>query len=82
MNCEFIETNEPVIKLHKKFGFKDEGFRRENIEKNGKRIGVHYLGLTRSDWLLNKQMIFEKYKLVIAKFNINFENSEILKIIN
>ena len=28
LNCEVIETNEAVVKLHKKFGFVEEGFRR------------------------------------------------------
>ena len=44
-----------------------------NIEKNGKRIGVHFLGLTKSDWLLNRTAIFEKYKSVISKFSIHIE---------
>ncbi len=73
LNCEVIETNESVVKLHKKFNFLVEGFRRENIEKNGKRIGVYFLGLTKSDWLLNKAVIFEKYKSVINKFSVKIE---------
>jgi UDP-4-amino-4,6-dideoxy-N-acetyl-beta-L-altrosamine N-acetyltransferase len=73
LNCEVIETNEAVVKLHKKFNFLEEGFRRENIGKNGKRIGVHFLGLTKSDWLLNRTAIFEKYKSVISKFSIHIE---------
>ena len=44
-----------------KFSFEEEGFRRQNIEKNGKRIGVIMLGLTKPDWLSNKQEIFEKH---------------------
>jgi UDP-4-amino-4,6-dideoxy-N-acetyl-beta-L-altrosamine N-acetyltransferase len=48
LNCEVIETNESVVRLHKKFNFEEEGFRRENIEKGGKRIGVYFLGLTKN----------------------------------
>lgn len=73
LNCEVIETNEMVVKLHKKFCFVEEGFRRENVEKNGKRIGVYFLGLTKTDWLANKREIFEKYKTAISKFSINIE---------
>jgi len=73
LNCEVIETNEAVVKLHKKFSFTEEGFRRENINKNGKRIGVYFLGLTKNDWLSNKTEIFEKYKSVIGKFSISIE---------
>lgn len=73
LNCEVIETNGAVVKLHKKFNFKEEGFRRENIEKNGKRIGVYFLGLTKTDWLAKQAEIFENYKAVISKFSIRIE---------
>ena len=73
LNCEVIETNEMVIKLHKKFHFVEEGLRRQNIYKNGDRIGVCFLGLTKADWLENKSAVFENYKKIITKFSINFE---------
>ena len=73
LNCEVIETNDTVVKLHKKFAFIEEGFRRENIEKNDKRIGVYFLGLTKKDWLENRNAIFEKYRSTITKFNIVIE---------
>ena len=59
-----------VVNLHKKFGFVEEGFRRQNIEKNGERLGVVMLGLTKSDWLSNKYEVFEKNRLRIEKFSI------------
>ena len=74
LNCEVIETNETVVKLHKKFFFTEEGFRKENIEKNGKRIGVYFLGLTKTNWLANKKEILKKYKAILEKFSIKFEN--------
>ena len=74
LNCEVIETNESVVKLHKKFFFIEEGFRKENIERNGKRIGVYFLGLTKTNWLQNKKGIFEKYIKIIKKFSIKFEH--------
>ncbi len=73
LNGEVLETNEFVVKLHKKFAFVEEGFRRENIEKNGKRIGVFLVGLTKTDWLKNKSSINIKYKNVSSKFNIVVE---------
>jgi UDP-4-amino-4,6-dideoxy-N-acetyl-beta-L-altrosamine N-acetyltransferase len=75
LNCEVIETNETVVKLHKKFFFTEEGFRKENIEKNGKRIGVYFLGLTKTNWLANKKEILKKYKTILEKFSIKFEHS-------
>lgn len=73
LNCEVIETNPAVIKLHKKFSFVEEGFRRENIEKEGKRLGVYFLGLTKSDWMQSKSEILEKYRSTLNKFDISIE---------
>lgn len=70
LNCEVIEHNEAVVNLHKRFSFVNEGFRRENITKNSKRIGVHFLGLTKKDWLANRQEIFAREKSTIQKFTI------------
>lgn len=50
LNCEVLETNPSVVAMHKKFGFSEEGFRRSNIVRDGKRIGVHLLGITREEW--------------------------------
>lgn len=73
LNCEVIEINEAVVKLHKRFGFVEEGFRRENIEKDGKRLGVFFLGLTKSDWAICKPEVFEKYRKTLEKFDISVE---------
>ena len=70
LNCEVIEHNEAVVNLHKRFSFVNEGFRRENINKNSKRIGVHFLGLTKSDCLENKREIFTREKSTIQRFMI------------
>ena len=73
LNCEVIETNEAVVKLHKKFGFVEEGFRRENIIKNENRMGVFFLGLTRSDWEREKETVKNRYEKVINKFDLEIE---------
>ena len=73
LNCEVIETNEAVVKLHKKFGFVEEGFRRENIIKNENRIGVFFLGLTKSDWRKMKETVKKRYERVINKFDLEIE---------
>jgi len=59
--------------MHKKFCFVEEGFRRENIEKEGGRVGVFFLGITKSDWLEGKSSVREKYQPVLNKFNITIE---------
>ncbi len=73
LNCEVIEGNETVVKLHKKFLFQEEGFRRSNILKNGVRIGVHFLGLTKEDWLIGKIDIQNKYKKVFEKYAVSIQ---------
>jgi UDP-4-amino-4,6-dideoxy-N-acetyl-beta-L-altrosamine N-acetyltransferase len=73
LNCEVIHGNDPVVKLHKKFMFKEEGFRRSNIIKNGTRVGVHLLGLTREDWLAGKVLLQEKYTGIFDKFSIEIQ---------
>ena len=74
LNCEVIETNSAVVALHKNFGFTEEGLRRENIIKNHQRIGVFFLGLTKSEWIDNREKVFDKFKEKIQKFDINIEN--------
>ena len=73
LNCEVIEGNDAVVKLHKKFLFQEEGFRRSNILKDGTRIGVHFLGLTKEDWLDGRAAIQEKYKGVFEKFAVSVQ---------
>ena len=73
LNCEVIETNEAVVKLHKKFGFVEEGFRRENIIKNESRVGVFCLGLTKSDWEKKRETFKKRYEKVINKFDLEIE---------
>jgi len=50
LNCEVLETNPSVIKMHQKFGFELEGVRRKNIIKDGNRIDVILLGITKEEW--------------------------------
>ncbi|WP_081869945.1 UDP-4-amino-4,6-dideoxy-N-acetyl-beta-L-altrosamine N-acetyltransferase [Endozoicomonas numazuensis] len=73
LNCEVIEGNDAVVKLHKKFLFQEEGFRRSNIIKNSDRKGVHSLGLTKDEWQSGKKAVREKYSTVFEKFSINIQ---------
>ena len=76
LNCEVIEGNDTVVKLHKKFLFKDEGFRESNIYKNNERIGVHFLGLTKERWNSGKEDVMNKYNKVLNKFSLEIEYTE------
>ena len=70
LNCEVIEGNDAVVKLHRKFLFQEEGFRRSNILKNGERRGVHLLGLTRDDWMGGRAGVHERYRRVLDEFSV------------
>lgn len=50
LNCEVLQGNQAVIKMHQKFGFVIEGVRRQNILKDGERIDVVLLGITHDEW--------------------------------
>ena len=55
------------------FLFKEEGFRRSNILKNDIRLGVHFLGLTKEDWLSGKADLLKKYRGVFDKFSVSVQ---------
>lgn len=54
LNCEVLETNPAVVKMHQKFGFSIEGVRRKNILKGDIRIDVVLLGITRDEWQMQR----------------------------
>ncbi|MFN3588735.1 MAG: UDP-4-amino-4,6-dideoxy-N-acetyl-beta-L-altrosamine N-acetyltransferase [Spirosomataceae bacterium] len=48
--CEVLDNNKQVINLHEKFGFRREGFFREHILKDNKRLDVVKLALLKKEW--------------------------------
>lgn len=50
LNGEVLRFNEAVIAFHKKFGFQEEGVRRDHIFRNGEWIDAVLLGMTESEW--------------------------------
>ena len=73
LNCEVIETNPMIVNMHKKFGFVEEGFRRENIIKNGRRVGVHLLGITRGEWHATRLDVLARLSYKSQEINIFLE---------
>ena len=75
LNCEVIEGNDAVIRMHKQFGFEEEGFRhlQTNIQKDGVRIGVHFLGLQKTAWMAARSTIRSHYEPILEKFSIEIE---------
>lgn len=54
LSCEVLETNESALSFYQNFGFQEEGFLREHVLRDDKRIGLHLLGLTRKEWVALK----------------------------
>lgn len=48
--CEVLDDNLGVVKLHKGFGFKEEGFFRNHIIKKGVRRSFYVLGMLKEEW--------------------------------
>lgn len=51
LNCEVLSFNTAVIGLHKKFGFHEEGVRREHIYRDDEWIDTVLLGITQQEWV-------------------------------
>ncbi|MDA5194713.1 UDP-4-amino-4,6-dideoxy-N-acetyl-beta-L-altrosamine N-acetyltransferase [Govanella unica] len=50
LSCEVIAFNAAVIKMHKRFGFAEEGIFRDEILRDGQYHDVHRLALMADDW--------------------------------
>ena len=53
--CEVFVSNEAVIKLHEKFGFRREAYYRNHIPKTGKFLDVIGLAIFKDEWEKIKQ---------------------------
>lgn len=60
LECEIFSFNQKVIKMHESFGFKQEGYFREYIIKNGEPLDVVSMALLKSDWLEIKNSLYKK----------------------
>lgn len=55
--CESLSSNKAVCKIHKKFGFIEEGIKRECVLKNSKYIDLIYMGILESEFAEKKGKI-------------------------
>ena len=58
--CEVLAFNAPVIGLHKKFGFREEGIFRGQHLYDGQFVDVHRMGVLDSEWRERSAAMFEK----------------------
>ena len=48
--CEVLESNKGVVRMHQRFGFKEEARLRRHVLKNGAWEDVLGLGLLADEW--------------------------------
>jgi len=60
--CEVLITNEPVWKLHQKFGFRQEALLRAHVVKAGHPVDVMGLGLLAEEWPAVRPAMVERLK--------------------
>ncbi len=74
LNCEVLDFNQKVIQLHQRFGFVEEGIRRNHIHRGGQPHDAHLLGITKSEWVeqrkeLTKRLFRDRTRLAKPKQN-------------
>jgi UDP-4-amino-4,6-dideoxy-N-acetyl-beta-L-altrosamine N-acetyltransferase len=60
LRCEVFVSNDNVIKMHEKFGFRREAFYREHCLKDEKYLDVVGLAMTKKEWQDIKHVKFDK----------------------
>lgn len=52
--CEVLATNDGVVKMHERYGFKVDGVLRQHVIKAGERVDVVAMSLLREDWAASR----------------------------
>lgn len=60
LRCEVFVTNDKVIKMHEKFGFRREAYYREHCIKNNIKMDVVGLAILESEWKIIKPIMKKK----------------------
>jgi len=60
LNCEVLAFNIPVLKMHAKFGFENEGVFREQHLYDDSYIDICRLGILKSDWVSCSKMMYKR----------------------
>lgn len=58
--CEVLDFNSAVLKLHKRFGFREEGIFRQHIHRENRFYDVHCLAILQDEWDHTRQDLFPK----------------------
>ncbi|WP_434153614.1 UDP-4-amino-4,6-dideoxy-N-acetyl-beta-L-altrosamine N-acetyltransferase [Pseudomonas sp. JZ134] len=67
--CEVLGYNIPVIKLHRKFGFSQEGVFKEQYIFKDKYVDIYRFGMLHSDWKNLRSAMEERIVLLQRKIS-------------
>lgn len=70
--CAVLAFNKAVINMHKGFGFLEEGTRRSQIARGEGRVDVVLLGITRDQWLANRNLVREQKLKPLGEFSFAY----------
>lgn len=60
LNCEVFVSNDKVIKMHEKFGFRREAYFRDHIYKDNQFLDVVGLAMLKEEWEKLKDNMYNK----------------------
>lgn len=60
--AEVLSFNQPVLEMHKKFGFAEEGLLREHWLRDGEWLDVHVIAQFRDSWLKRRAGFEERLR--------------------
>jgi UDP-4-amino-4,6-dideoxy-N-acetyl-beta-L-altrosamine N-acetyltransferase len=60
LHCEVLAFNTAVIKMHQKFGFREEGIFRHQYKNGDRFVDIHRLGILAEEWNAMRQDMHER----------------------
>jgi UDP-4-amino-4,6-dideoxy-N-acetyl-beta-L-altrosamine N-acetyltransferase len=67
LECEVLDFNYPVVMFHRKFGFVQEGIKREAFLRNGSFYDIYCLSILKKDWDYSLIPVLKKLPKLIKK---------------
>ena len=66
ISCEVLDFNKSVIKMHKRFGFQEEGILKKHIYLNEDYIDIHKLAIFDNTWNNTKKVILNDLSKMLS----------------
>jgi len=62
--CSTLAYNKPVISLHQRFGFSDEGILRGHVKKKDGYVDAVMQGIVKDEWLAKKDAVYDTIRKI------------------